>query len=187
MIPLDKIFVEFVPKIVDTNPQIFKDFTTYWSYTIEQVHEFLGRLPDTYRGDVSEKIFEKEKAAMFTCVKSPYELRIGFKPAYHLLIVDADDKRRSFIDNDCIVCPTFDVGFKYVDYEGSRRILQAGLDQFFLRQGDIDTGTLVAFGFIGKKVVEKDLELLLRFLPKKTIIESRCSYGAGNGMTSYIL
>lgn len=186
-IKYDSVFVELVPRIVDTNPNLFDDNAKYTDYAVGQVYEFLGRLPNTYKGEVSELRFENEKAAIFKCAGSPYDLMIGFKPAYHLLIVSPDDKRREFTDDDCIACPIFDVAFKPTDEEGVKRILQAGLNQFFLLQGDLDDGTLAAVGVKNKKVVHRDLELLARFLPKGTVIEARCNYGAGNGQATYRL
>ena len=183
----DSIFMELVPRIVDTNPQLFEDDAKYWGYAVEQVDEFLGRLAKNYKGDVSEKRFENEKAAMVTCAGSPYELMVGFKPGYHLLIVAPDDKRQAFTGDDCVACPTFDVAFKPTDEEGVRRILQAGLDQFFLHQRDIDTGTLVVAGVKDKELVHRDLELLARFLPERTVVEARCDYMAGNGHATYRL
>ncbi len=187
VIEYDSIFVTLVPRIVDTNPQIFEDDKEYWDYSVEQVHKFLGRLPVTYRGEISEQRIETEKAAVFRCNGSPYDLMVGFKPAYQLLIVSPDDKRQAFSSDDCIDCPTFDVGFKPKDEEGTRKILQVGLEQFFLLQGDIDDGTLAVIGVKDKKVVYKDLELLRRFLPNRTKIEARCNYGAGNGEATYRL
>jgi hypothetical protein len=184
---IDSVFIELVPRIVDTNPQLFEDNTKYWGHAVEQVHEFLGRLPDNYKGKVSEHRFEDEKAAVFKCEGSPYDLMVGFKPAYHLLIVSPDDKRQAFTSDDCIACPTFDVAFKPTDKEGARRILSAGLEQFFLRQGDIDDGTLIAIGGKNGEVVYRDLPLLRTLLPLGTVVEARCDYGAGNAEATYRL
>ncbi len=182
----DDILVELVPRIVDSDPTLIKKKAKYWNYSVQQVREFLGRLPDAYKGEVSEQRYETEKAAVFKCADSPYNVVIGFKPAYHLLRISPDDTRTSFTGKDCIACPTFDLAFKPADEEGTRKILQAGLDQFFLLRGDIEEGTLAVAGIKGKKVVHRDLELLAKFLPRGTVINARCNY-ADNGKATYRL
>lgn len=186
-VPYDSVFVELVPRIVDSNPQLFKNDAKYWGYAVEQVHKFLGRLPNNYRGEVLERRFEDEKAAVFECEGSPYDLMVGFKPDYRLLIVSRNDKRQVFTGDDCIACPTFDVAFRPIDKKGTRRILSAGLEQFFLRQGDITKGTLIAAGVKDGEVFHRDLQLLRTLLPRGKVIQARCDYGAGNGRAIYVV
>ncbi len=187
----DSIFLEFVPKIVDQNPEKIREIqkdAKYWDYANKQVHEFWERLfADCQGRKLLEQRFQEEKAAIFRCEGSPYDLTIGFKPGYHLLIVSPDDKRQVFTGKDCLACPTFDVSFKTLGERGTRAILQAGLEQFFLKQADIEEGTLAAIGGKDGEVVHRDLQLLRAFLPIGTTIEARCNYGAGNGRATYRL
>lgn len=186
----DNIFMKLVPRIVDTNPELFRDRRKYWSYSEQQVKTFLESLPENYRGEVSEERF-RGKAAIFQCHGSPYGLMMGFSPGYKLLdhptpkkgkatLIDVNDGRLTY-------CPIFDLAFKPTEEEGARRIVQAGLEQFFLYQEDDTVGTLAAFGHKNKRVVHRDLELLAKFLPRGTTIEARCDALIGNGMATYHL
>jgi len=173
----DQILVGLVPKIVDTNPQLFEDTKEYWGYSVGQVQEFLGRLPETYTGKVSEERFEESKSAMFTCTKSPQNLMIGFKPGYFL----------SVTDDNYISCPTFDVIFRPTDKEVTETILQTGLDQFFLNRMNEDTSALMVCGIKDKQIISSGLELLAQFLPSGTVIEARDDYRVSNGQITYTL
>lgn len=191
---LDKIVLELVPKAVDNlhkDPRLFRDKCRFWDYSVRQVREFLARLPAKYKGRLDEQLLKDSRAAVFSFPKSPYELVIGFKPSYQVILASEvvpktpKDARVITIDpKDVITAPTFDLLFKPVDNEGTGVILRNALEQFYLKQGDIDDGTLIALGIKGKEVVLSDLELLSKFLSKITI-QARCNYALGNGEATY--
>lgn len=184
---LNTVLLQLVPRAVDDNPQLFEDNKRYWEYTTGQVKEFFGRLPDDYTAGIEEERMEDKKAAVFRCTESPYELRVGFFPQYHLILNSPDKKERELTEDDVISCPMLSLVFNHADQDASQKIVEAALSQFFLVQGDLDDGTLLAFLYDGVNVLKSDLEMLTSFLPAGTKIEARCNYQFGNGKATYCL
>ena len=201
-IDLDRIILELVPRAVDTlceDPLLFRAKNRYWDYAVQQVHQFLERLPQEQRAGLSEQDFRKERAALFKCPGSPYDLAIGFKPGYQVILsseiiqrLPTENKGAIMItDENIITAPTFDLSIRPAEKEGTGLILGAALEQFFLRQGDLDVGTLCAFGVKGEDLVMQDLELLAAFLPPlksgRRTIHTRCNYALCNGQSIYTI
>ncbi len=189
--PYGFVLVKCVSRMVDTDPGLFKRDIAYMSHAVEQVRQFFERLPKWYIGrHFSEQRFPKEKSAIFSGIGSPYELTIGFHPAYSVLLI-ADgyisNTSDAFRGSDYVAYPVFDVGFKPTDEEGARRILQAGLDQFFLLQPDDDKESLAVAGIRDRQTVRSGLEVLVEFLPRGTVIHARCDSLSSNGRAMYRL
>lgn len=188
----DAIYLGLVPKIVDKHPEIFDcrpplDDKPYWRRANVEVQGFFRTLPQEYVGTTSEKRIEEEKAALFTCENSPYNIRLGFHPGYTLLSIPPDDKRNIFTGEDCISVPLFDLYFTPKDKQSTRTILEAALERFYLYQEDIEDGTLRVCGLKDQERVTQDLNLLREYLPQGTTIKARCDFGAGNGQATYRL
>ena len=196
---LDRIFLELVPKAVDhisEAPNFFRDANNFWDYSVQQVKEFLSGLPDKYKEKSNELFFKDKQCAIFKFPNEAYDLVIGFKPGYRIILasevcskISKDAKKIIIEPDDVITLPTFDLHFRPVDDKGTGVILENALNKFYLKQGDIENGTLMAFGVRGKEVVQSDLELLDRFLPEKMFskrtIHARCNYALGNGEAVY--
>ncbi len=203
----ERIYVELVPKevdIADLISDIFRQKKTFMSFSRRKAQNFLGELQarqaegheDLGITTVNEHLLPKAQAATFECIGGPYEIKLGFKPDYQLLWEPERKarkaKRRSKEPavitphkQNTITLPTFDLFFRPFTYHGTRDILETALDQFYIRQEDIEEGTLRVCALQGKKRVQEDLEVLAQYLPKGTTINARCDWGLANGRASY--
>lgn len=178
---LDRIILSLVPKAVDNvtqDPELFRDEKRCMDYATQQAKEFLARLPETYRKGLTEQQLDKGTKIF---ANSNYELGIGFRPGYQLLIYT----------NTVITAPIFDLSFKPTTNKDTRAIFEAALNQFFLQQLDIADGTLAAYGIKDEQTVVQDLELLRLFLPRRWVfkrkIQAICNYALGSGRAVYLI
>lgn len=186
----DRVWINFVPKIVDEDHEKLIDRDEYMKYSVEQVKSYLNSLPEEYTIGLSEEIDRESETGLYRTT-SLCDLVVGFKPDYYLLtefsIRPENRNGNSFTDDDCIACPTIDVIFKPTDYKAANTIVRKGLDMFFLNQADIECGTIMAYGIRNGEMISEDLKLLRKCLPRFTPLETRCNYAAGNSFATYLL
>lgn len=197
----ERIYVELVPKevdIADLIPELFRERKNYMSFSKRKARNFLDELQAESHEDlgitaVNEHLLPKAQAATLECIGGPYEIKLGFKPDYQLLQWPREKGRKSKKEpvvitadkHNSIIVPTFDLFFRPFTYHGTRDILETALGRFYIRQEDIDEGTLRVCALRGKKRVQEDLEVLAQYLPKGTTINARCDWGLANGKASY--
>ena len=183
---LDQVVIRLVPKIVDTNPDMFLDDNVYWSFSQEQIDKYLKSLPPGYAdmGTRRTKKMEHGKAGVVVCENSPCSLVVGFHPGYALLPASTQPKKQHYTDEDLVHCPTFDVVFSPIDKKTGNAILSAALKQFFVYQNDINNGALSVIGTMSERH-RKGMSVLAEYLRKGTRVDARCDYGAGNGRVVY--
>ena len=196
----DTIILQTVPRVVDdvVEREKLRHRRAYWTYATGQVQAFLEDLAGEYADGVSENLMRRNQAAVYTCELSPEKLRIGFSPGYTLILdaaweraEAAERKRRDEVisltpkKKELVQFPTYDILFKDISRERSRRILEAVIDQFYFRYGERDEYDLRARKVHHGKDVQGGVELLSGYLPDKTRVQARTDDMFACGIAEY--
>lgn len=170
----DLIFCRLIPKIIDTAPELFLDKKQYMEYSEKQLQEFFEKLPESYKQNLIEEQIDEDIKSFYS--EEPYKILIAFSPTYLLTFSKYGD----------IFCPEFQLAFKTITEDSTQTILQAAIEQFFLKQGE-ENGSLHVRELKDEQIIRIGLKLLNNYLPEGTKIESRHNYDFGHHKSCYEL
>ncbi|MBS3121575.1 hypothetical protein J4434_01685 [Candidatus Woesearchaeota archaeon] len=175
----EELYLELIPKEVDTDPLQFLSPSHTKKYCDDHVTSFIKELPRQYR----KSKLTKHSMGIGSCVfqsDGNNGLLIGYKPDYHLFFPKARPK--------CGVdVPVFQLSFAHRNTDLTVRVLQLAFEQFFLRQKGDTQESLIAYQLKGDEIVKNGLDVLREYLQEGTGIEARCNPRYSNTRAPYTL
>ncbi|MBI4453633.1 hypothetical protein HY636_03230 [Candidatus Woesearchaeota archaeon] len=177
--PHEELYLELIPKEADDDPLQFLSPRHTKKYCDDNVKDFIKELPIQYK----KHKFTKHSMGVGSCVfqtDGNKGFLIGYKPDYALYF----PKKRPKCGVDV---PVFQLSFAHRNTDLTERVLQLALEQFFLRQKEDTSDSLVVYRLKGEEVFQRGLDVLREYLPQGTKIEARCNPHSSHTRAPYTL